>query len=109
MNSSMKRRRTAKVFSRQRLFAPWSSKPIFGVPNFLRQNLDNYDFLQRRFYENEPKLKIYEDYGFIVFSLLKQLEEFERLEGGGRFFDARFPQNTPQRDRTYDLYAGRNC
>jgi hypothetical protein len=39
--------------------------------------------LQGLFYQGGSKLDVYEDFGFIVYSLFKQLEEFERLEGGG--------------------------
>jgi len=38
--------------------------------------------LQSLFYQNGSKFDVYEDYGFIAFSLFKQLEELERLEGG---------------------------
>ena len=39
--------------------------------------------MQGHFYQGGTKFDVYEDYGFIVYSLFKQLEEFERLGGGG--------------------------
>jgi hypothetical protein len=52
-------------------------------------------FLKSHFYGDSSILDIYEDYGFIMFSLLKQLEEFERLEGGHRFSMIDFRRTHP--------------